>query len=117
MPGADAAGAAGPALVTNGVFVAGQECGRQRRIRRSATAAGSAGPAELEAEFDALEASMPFYCEHVVPQSWFTKQEPMRGDLHHLFACEAVGFQPEEGKGTVARAPLYFLLRHPGAGR
>lgn len=27
-------------------------------------------------------------CEHVVPQSWFDKQEPMRGDLHHLFACE-----------------------------
>ena len=27
-------------------------------------------------------------CEHVVSQSWFGKQEPMRGDLHHLFACE-----------------------------
>jgi endonuclease G len=25
----------------------------------------------------------------VVPQSWFGKPEPMRGDLHHLFACEA----------------------------
>jgi endonuclease I len=25
----------------------------------------------------------------VVPQSWFGKQEPMRGDLHHLFACES----------------------------
>jgi endonuclease G, mitochondrial len=24
-----------------------------------------------------------------VPQSWFSKREPMRGDLHHLFACEA----------------------------
>lgn len=24
----------------------------------------------------------------LVPQSWFDKQEPMRGDLHHLFACE-----------------------------
>jgi len=31
---------------------------------------------------------LPFNCEHVVPQSWFTKKEPMRGDLHHLFACE-----------------------------
>ena len=31
---------------------------------------------------------MPFNCEHVVPQSWFGKDEPMRGDLHHLFACE-----------------------------
>lgn len=37
--------------------------------------------AEVEAEF-------PFNCEHVVPQSWFAKKEPMRGDLHHLFACE-----------------------------
>lgn len=26
--------------------------------------------------------------EHVVPQSWFNEQEPMRGDMHHLFYCE-----------------------------
>lgn len=26
--------------------------------------------------------------EHVVPQSWFDKAEPMRGDMHHLFYCE-----------------------------
>lgn len=104
----------------------------------------TAGPAEFEAEFEALEASMPFNCEHVVPQSWFAKQEPMRGDLHHLFACEVgcnsfrgnfpyfdfpgfeeavrdacgmredVGFEPQAGKGAVARATLYFLLRYPG---
>ncbi|MEU3491068.1 endonuclease [Streptomyces massasporeus] len=104
----------------------------------------TAGPAEFEAEFDALEASMPFNCEHVVPQSWFAKKEPMRGDLHHLFACEVgcnsfrgnfpyvdfpdfeeavrgacgkrenVGFEPEKGKGVVARATLYFLIRYPG---
>jgi endonuclease I len=36
-----------------------------------------------------VEAQLPFNCEHVVPQSWFGKQEPMRGDLHHLFACES----------------------------
>jgi deoxyribonuclease I len=29
-----------------------------------------------------------YNCEHVVPQSWFNGNEPMRGDLHHLFACE-----------------------------
>ncbi|MFG3721418.1 endonuclease [Streptomyces massasporeus] len=104
----------------------------------------TAGPAEFEAEFDVLEASMPFNCEHVVPQSWFGKKEPMRGDLHHLFACEVgcnsfrgnfpyvdfpdfeeairgacgkrenVGFEPERGKGVVARATLYFLIRYPG---
>jgi len=32
--------------------------------------------------------SIIYNCEHVVPQSWFGGNEPMRGDLHHLFACE-----------------------------
>ncbi len=35
-----------------------------------------------------IEENLPYNCEHVVPQSWFSKQSPMRGDLHHLFACE-----------------------------
>ena len=96
------------------------------------------------------DTSMTLNCEHVVPQSWFSKKEPMRGDLHHLFACEPtcnssrgnfpyhdfvdyipeqlkaraikVGcgkaekgkFEPEYGKGIVARATLYFLLRYGG---
>ncbi len=98
----------------------------------------------LEAEFNAFEAALPYNCEHVVPQSWFDKREPMRGDLHHLFGCESRcnsfrsnipyfdfvdferairdscgkrednKFEPESGKGTVARAVLYFLLRYPG---
>ncbi len=93
---------------------------------------------------DFLEAQAPFNCEHVVPQSWFAKKEPMRGDLHHLFACESGcnsfrgnipyfdfddfreairsecgkreegKFEPEAGKAAVARAVLYFLLRYPG---
>ena len=95
---------------------------------------------------DLLEAQLPFNCEHVVPQSWFSKGEPMRGDLHHLFACEVKcnsyrgntpyfdfadfqevimdncgklerndkKFEPSKGKGEVARATLYFLLRYPG---
>lgn len=29
-----------------------------------------------------------FNTEHVVPQSWFRAEEPMKGDLHHLFVCE-----------------------------
>ncbi len=101
----------------------------------------------------ALEAALPYNCEHVVPQSWFNKREPMRGDLHHLFACEikcnsfrantpffdfadfdpsmlppgvsevikgdcgkseTSKFEPARGKGAVARATLYFLLRYPG---
>lgn len=37
---------------------------------------------------DSIEYSLPYNCEHVVPQSWFNKRNPMKGDLHHLFACE-----------------------------
>ncbi|PEA92802.1 endonuclease I [Bacillus cereus] len=37
-----------------------------------------------------IEENHKLNCEHVVPQSWFHKQEPMRGDLHHLFACDPV---------------------------
>ncbi len=97
-------------------------------------------------ELALLEASLPYNCEHVVPQSWFNRAEPMRGDLHHLFACEVrcnsfrsnhpfidfddyeerdiirdgcgklsgSQFEPSKGKGAVARATLYFLLRYPG---
>ncbi len=104
----------------------------------------------LRQQLAALERALPFNCEHVVPQSWFDKREPMRGDLHHLFACEsacnsfrgntpyfdfpdfqrvvrehcgkrematdddAPGFEPAAGKGEIARATLYFLLRYPG---
>jgi endonuclease I/V8-like Glu-specific endopeptidase len=102
-------------------------------------------PVALEMEEAQIEASLPYNCEHVVPQSWFKKREPMRGDLHHLFACEsgcnsfrgnipyfdfrteeevvragcgrreADRFQPTSGLGAVARATLYFLLRYPGS--
>ncbi|MGM4939750.1 endonuclease [Rhizobium sp. 768_B6_N1_8] len=89
-----------------------------------------------------LEAQFQYNCEHVVPQSWFNKNEPMRGDLHHLFSCEPrcnsfrsnhplvqhefertmqdcgrvedETFEPKGGKGAVARATLYFMLRYPG---
>jgi endonuclease I len=112
---------------------------REVLARESTTLATGA-----QEQLDLLEASLPFNCEHVVPQSWFGKSEPMRGDLHHLFACEsgcnsfrgnipyfdfvdfqevirdACGkreegkFEPAFGKGAVARATLYFLLRYPG---
>jgi deoxyribonuclease I len=36
--------------------------------------------------FDSMD--FMYNCEHVVPQSWFGKRNPMRGDLHHLFTCE-----------------------------
>lgn len=83
--------------------------------------------------------------EHVVARKWFGDRQPMRGDLHILFACDRqvneergharfgeVGdgaiegkggrfsqdmtvFEPFAGKGPVARATLYFLTRYPGA--
>ncbi len=43
---------------------------------------------ELESLELMLEGSQPFNCEHVVPQSWFDKRQPMKADMHHLFTCE-----------------------------
>ncbi|MEX0306450.1 MAG: endonuclease [Ruegeria sp.] len=99
------------------------------------------GPVDQEF-LEELEASHPFNCEHVVPQSWFNKRKQPKTDLHHLFTCEwgcnsfrsnhayfdfsqeafrdncgesADGkFEPKNGKGAAARATLYFLLRYPG---
>lgn len=39
-------------------------------------------------KLDAIANANPYNCEHVIPQSWFNKKNPMVGDLHHLFACE-----------------------------
>jgi endonuclease G len=64
------------------------ELRRRERLHALLVGESALGPRAFEAAFDALEAEMPFNCEHVVPQSWFAKQEPVRGDLHHLFACE-----------------------------
>ena len=112
-----------------------------RRARRAEALAARefASLTDVEA---AVEAELPYNCEHVVPQSWFRKREPMRGDLHHLFACDVpcntlradrsyydfaddaplppcgLGdgphFEPNRGHGPVARATLYFLVRYPG---
>lgn len=120
------------------------EAARLQRWQELTLREAALGPEAIEAEMDALEASLAFNCEHVVPQSWFSKREPMRGDLHHLFACETTcnsfrsnipyfdftnteeavrtscgrretqGFEPSAGKGAVARATLYFVLRYPG---
>jgi endonuclease G len=123
------------------------EAQRTGRLAELVLTEAALGPEELEAELLALEAALPYNCEHVVPQSWFRAREPMRGDLHHLFACESgcnsfrgnhayfdfadfqevvrhacgkreeARFEPTSGKGAVARAVLYFLLRYPGAVR
>jgi len=114
---------------------------RQTRLNTHLAHHGAAFAALADA-IDDLEARFPYNCEHVVPQSWFSKRAPMKGDLHHLFACEIncnsmrgnspyfdythsgpkvksdcgssgpQGFEPEAGKGAVARATLYFLLRY-----
>lgn len=116
---------------------------RRESLRRNMRLNEAFGIVPEEALEDLLEANAPYNCEHVVPQSWFRKREPMRGDLHHLFACESGcnsfrgnhaynefaedeafrdkcgrrepnRFEPTAGKGPVARATMYFLLRYPG---
>lgn len=119
-------------------FIAADQAAQARRERLSAQEGFTP---------DALEEAIPYNCEHVVPQSWFGKREPMKGDLHHLFSCEPDcnsfrgntpyfdfpdygealrtdcgrrdpgEFEPAHGKGAVARATLYFLLRYPGVVR
>jgi endonuclease I/V8-like Glu-specific endopeptidase len=120
------------------------EIRREEALAAFRTTESAALPGLLEAHMEMLEATMSFNCEHSVPQSWFKKKQPMRGDLHHLFACEITcnsfrgntpffdfnpveeavmqgcgrsetnKFEPKGGKGIVARATLYFLLRYPG---
>ncbi|WP_102128536.1 endonuclease [Deinococcus planocerae] len=119
-------------------LIAADRAARERRLTLAAREGLSV---------DVLEDAIPYNCEHVVPQSWFGKREPMRGDLHHLFACEPGcnsfrgntpyfdfpdygevlrsdcgrrepgEFEPAHGKGAAARATLYFLLRYPGVVR
>ena len=60
----------------------------RRRSEEWSRIARSGGARDEQAEF-LLEAVLLYNCEHSVPQSWFGKREPMRGDLHHLFACES----------------------------
>ncbi len=103
----------------------------------------------IDHKLDQIAKDFKYNCEHSVPQSWFNEQEPMRGDIHHLFTCDPVCnsirsnypyhdfrdykpeemtskrveeqcgkadeglFEPENAKGTVARAMLYFLIRYP----
>ena len=120
------------------------EAERTLRLRDFVTTEAAIGPDAFTDELDELDAQMPYNCEHVVPQSSFAKKEPMRGDLHHLFTCESRcnsfrsntpyfdfadderavmqycgrseqdRFEPRAGKGAVARATMYFLLRYPG---
>lgn len=117
---------------------------RQDRLTEIVRTRATMAPRELHAAAQQVTQELHFNCEHVVPQSWFSEHEPMRGDLHHLFTCEPrcnsdrgsipfaelddsvpivrgcgrktgdVGFEPVTGKGAAARATLYFLLRYPG---
>ena len=43
---------------------------------------------EIQRAMTSIESEYMYNTEHVVPQSWFGKDNPMRGDLHHLFTCE-----------------------------
>ncbi|MES9948992.1 MAG: endonuclease [Candidatus Thiodiazotropha sp.] len=119
---------------------------RELLLREMMMAEANLSDDVVEELLEDLEVRLPYNCEHVVPQSWFGKREPMKGDLHHLFTCESgcnsfrsnipywqfspeeeifrddcgrresdeKKFEPSAGKGAVARATLYFLLRYPG---
>lgn len=117
---------------------------RRDRLTEVVRSRVTLGAGELHAAAEQVEHELHFNCEHVVPQSWFSARHPMRGDLHHLFACEPhcnsergnkpyaelsdseqtvagcgrkigdIAFEPFTGKGPAARATLYFLLRYPG---
>lgn len=46
-------------------------------------------PETVAAHLSLVQTAGSLNCEHVVPQSWYDSKEPMRGDLHHLFACDS----------------------------
>jgi endonuclease I len=46
-------------------------------------------PETVAAHMTLTQVAGSLNCEHVVPQSWYDAKEPMRGDLHHLFACDS----------------------------
>lgn len=72
----------------------------------------------------ALQPPASYNCEHVVARDWFHDRQPMRGDLHNLFTADALRNSargsasllddpPPAGRGAMARATLYMLLRYP----
>ncbi|MCC3649925.1 endonuclease [Streptomyces sp. S07_1.15] len=91
---------------------AAAEAARAARWQEFLLRESAPGPGALAAESAALEAALPYNCEHVVPQSWFGRREPMRGDLHHLFACET-GCNSFRGNFPYADFPDFGeALRH-----
>ena len=48
----------------------------------------SASGESLDDMLEKTSSKAPYNCEHVVPQSWYAKNDPMVSDLHHLFTCE-----------------------------
>lgn len=119
-----------------------EDAATESRREESARLMATEGLASSDVEAE-LERTLPYNCEHVYCQSWFDHAEPMRGDIHHLFACESKcnsfrgnfpyddfpdypevvrdpcgrrersGFEPAHGKSKAARAALYFLIRYP----
>ncbi len=119
-----------------------QQLQRQAQQWAHALSQGPTDAVNIAMRLSEVEASGYYNCEHVVPRIWFNNDRVAEGDLHHLFACESTinaerssnrlkevedpaetfpeglkklgEFEPSAGKGEVARATLYFLLRYPG---
>ncbi|MCE7870964.1 hypothetical protein DYH09_11385 [bacterium CPR1] len=125
-----------------------EEVFRQAEDWIKALSSAPTDAATLASRIALVEAANYFNCEHAVPQVLFDRQDPMRGDLHHLFTAERdinavrsnrpladfpeydgkpvegsepegfapadrTGFEPAGGKGPMARAVLYFMVRYP----
>jgi hypothetical protein len=87
------------------------------------------------------QTTFSFNTEHTFPQSFFSSLEPMRSDLHHLYACDDLSnntrgnnpfgvvtnatwsgggsksdgnyFEPRDAqKGKASRSLLYFVIRY-----
>jgi endonuclease G, mitochondrial len=120
------------------------EAERTGRLQQLVQREFALAPAQFEAGSTPSNANCRSTASTSCRSPWFAKREPMRGDLHQLFACESrcnsfrgnfpyfdfadfqqvvrdtcgqredAGFEPAAGKGPVAPATLYFLLRYPG---
>ena len=76
-------------FIREAVLTEQKEEAAQLQITRLKTERSNNSESDFTAELELLERQLIYNCEHVVPQSWFRKKNPMRGDLHHLFTCEA----------------------------
>lgn len=120
----------------------GQSVERQAQRWGAALAEGPTDALSIARKIVEIETRNFFNCEHAVPRIWYEDDPIKRGDLHILFTCESEAnefrsskkyfdfpdldpepgdqggfaderrFEPAGGKGAVARAVLYYMVRY-----